>query len=70
MGFSGCNILTKMNDSNNTWIISGNIIDTGGGSVYFGGLIGGTKDLSAEWTQLKVFTNGTFDTGAVTIVYQ
>jgi hypothetical protein len=63
-------ILTLYDSSSFMWSLQGqqhsNIVSSGGHLVSFAG---GTKTLSAELTQIKVLTDGTFDAGAVNITY-
>jgi len=67
----GTVVLTLQNASTYTWVASG-VLGNGDGSVSVGlFLIGGTKSLSAELTQIQLGQTGgdTFDGGSVNIAY-
>jgi hypothetical protein len=53
-----------------TWSAGGSVNDPADAGTSRGAIVNGTKDLSAELTQLQIVTNGTFDAGSISIMYQ
>ena len=63
---SGAVILTKQDDTNNTWVSNSSIVSDGTVYIQSGA---GVKSLSAELDRVALVSAGAFDAGAVNIAY-